>query len=71
MLGTDKVQLISEVIPTEILQKLQNKLVPESLSCCKVASQSNEKTCFITAAGTEQKWVAADRPHAVRDTGFQ
>lgn len=28
VLGTDKVEVISEVIPTEILQKLRNKLGP-------------------------------------------
>lgn len=31
MLGMDKVELISEVLPTEILQKLWNKLGPEPL----------------------------------------
>ena len=39
MLGTDKVELISEVPPTEILQKLWNKLGPEP-------PPSQEQSCF-------------------------
>lgn len=39
MLGTEKVELISEVLPTEILQKLWNKLCPEPLL-------SQEQSCF-------------------------